>query len=69
MFVSQWEKWFQPEELAQAFTDAAIKLDSAKGSWWSVTAGPVATSVEQSVCTANVAQPRKAQRLQASQPK
>ena len=39
--LAWWEKWFMPDQLQEAFAEAATKLAKAKGSWWSVAAGPV----------------------------
>jgi len=39
--LAWWEKWFTPEQLQHTFAEAAVKLDKAKASWWSVVAGPV----------------------------
>lgn len=40
--LAWWESWFTPEVMQVAFGEAAIKLAKAKGSWWSVVAGPAA---------------------------
>ena len=37
-----WYQWFRREQLQQAADEASCKLAAAKGSWWSVVAGPSA---------------------------
>ena len=38
--LAWWESWFSADALQQAFDEAARKLLSARGSWWSLVAGP-----------------------------
>ena len=38
--LAHWETWFQHATLARAFSEAALKLGEAKGSWWSSATGP-----------------------------
>ena len=34
--LAWWEQWFNTEQLTTAFTQASLKLDTGRQSWWNV---------------------------------
>ena len=38
--LAAWDNWFTDDQLQRAIDGARRKLNNAKGSWWSVVAGP-----------------------------